>query len=92
MLVSCNVNVSKSFFESNIGGIGGAIRYTKILPNFLADISDIDVQQAQVGPQGFSIIAENYFKENIAVVLGSDIGGVFSKIDILVESDEFIFK
>ena len=92
MLVSCNAKVSKSFFEANVGGIGGAIRYTEILPSFLAGITDIDVKQTQLDPQGFSIIIDNHFKDNYAVIMGADIGGVFSKIDVKVESDEFEFK
>ena len=46
MLVSCNPKVSRSFFNSNKGGIGGAIRYKSILPDFLSAVKDNDFKFA----------------------------------------------
>ena len=88
MLVSCNPKVSRSFFNSNKGGIGGAIRFKKILPAFLSDIKNDDFKQAEIDSEHFLAVAGNYFKGNQAIIMGPDIGGIFTKIEIEVSSEE----
>ncbi|KAL4498004.1 hypothetical protein ABPG72_014861 [Tetrahymena utriculariae] len=91
MLDSSDIKVQGTKFMRNSAGYGGAIRYIGLIPNFLLKILPSDLRAKQ-DVNGLWIIKGNYYLNNIAYILGPDIGSVFTTISPAISKQTFNFE
>lgn len=91
MLDSCNARFSSSNFLQNTGGIGGALRYIGLLPSFLSTLTEASLYASKDSSGYWVLVGGNRFKDNRAIIIGNEIGGVFAKISLSVSSEDFQF-
>ncbi|KAL4453750.1 hypothetical protein ABPG74_009646 [Tetrahymena malaccensis] len=91
MLDSSDIQVQGTQFMQNKAGYGGAIRYIGLIPRFLLQILPSDLR-ATKDANGLWSIKGNYYLNNVAYILGPDIGSLFTIISPTINTKNFNFE